>query len=393
MALPLTGYRVLDLGRLFNGPYAGFLLAMAGAEVIKVEPPQGDTMRKRARDGDYPFRAMNGCKRGIVLNLKTERGRKLLLDMAKHADVVLENYAPSFLPGIGLPPEAFLEANPRLVYASGSGFGRTGPYRDYIALDLTIQAMGGMMATTGEKGGAPLKSGVPVVDILSGVHLYAGIVTGLLERERTGRGRIVETSMLESLFPALLPAAGHIYASGVPPERTGNRHVADSYVPFDTFRAADGWIAMVCATDDHWAKLTVAMGRPDLTADDGLKALHGRVARIDDVTEAIAAWTATRNRDELAALCQQQGVPSAPVRDIAEVLTDPHLHERGFLTPTDTPSGRVSLPNSAIRYHGDAQRTLTPPPELGEHSAAVLAELCNLDPQAIAALMRDGIVA
>ncbi len=363
--LPLKGFRVLNLGRLFNGPYAGFMLAMAGAEVIKVEPPQGDQMRKRARDGDYPFRAVNGWKKGISLNLKTARGRELLLEMATQVDVVLENYAPAFLPGVGLPPEAFLEANPRLVYASGSGYGRTGPYRDIVALDLTVQAVGGMMSTTGEMDGRPLKAGAPIIDIISGTHLYAGIVTALVERERTGLGRIVESSMMESMFASLLPAGGHVYKSKHPPRRTGNRHVADSYVPFDTFEASDGWIAIVCATDDHWLKLTHAMQRPDLEADAELQTLLGRVRRIEELTAAINGWASQKSRAELMQILQAHSVPVGPVREVQEILDDPHLHERGFLTYTLTETGRVALPNSAVRYHSSDLRPLTPPARSG----------------------------
>ena len=202
--LPLTGIRVLDLGHVFQGPYATFLMAMAGAEVIKIEPPHGDMSRKRGRDGDYPFRALNGCKRGVVLNLKSEKGRELLIEMAKSADVLVENFAPAVMPRLGLGADVLLKANPRLIYASASGFGSTGPYADKLALDLTIQAMSGMMSTTGEKGGRPLKAGVPVADFMSGAHLYGAIVTALFERERTGRGRALEVSMLESLYATLL---------------------------------------------------------------------------------------------------------------------------------------------------------------------------------------------
>ena len=238
--LPLTGIRVLDLGHVFQGPYATFLMAMAGAEVIKVEPPQGDMSRRRGRDGDYPFRALNNTKRGVVLNLKTSRGRELLIEMARKADVLVENFAPSVMPKLGLGTDVLLEANPRLIYASASGFGRTGPYKDKLALDLTIQAMSGMMSATGEKGGRPLKAGVPVADFMSGAHLYGAIVSALFERERTGRGRAIEVSMLESMYATQLPGAGHAYTSNAVPQRSGNRHVADSYVPFDTFETSDG---------------------------------------------------------------------------------------------------------------------------------------------------------
>jgi CoA:oxalate CoA-transferase len=390
--LPLTGVRVLDLGHVFQGPYATFLMAMAGAEVIKIEPPRGDMMRKRARDGDYPFRALNGCKRSIVLNLKTARGRELLLELSRTADVLVENFAPPVMPRLGLGPDAFLQVNPRLIYASASGFGRTGPYADKLALDLTIQAMSGLMSTTGEKGGRPLKAGVPVADFMSGAHLYGAIVTALYERERTGRGRVLEVSMLESLFATLLPAAGHVYASNTVPQRTGNRHVADSYVPFDTFETADGWMAIVCATDEHWANLTEAMGRPDLRDSEELRRLPGRVARIDEVTAAVADWTATRTRNEISALCDQYHVPAAPLRDLMEVLADPHLHARGFLTDHVTDAVPVALPNSPMRYEGSALRPLTSAPSLGQHTDEVLTELCGLDEAALADLRREGVI-
>jgi len=390
--LPLTGVRVLDLGHVFQGPYATFLMAMAGADIIKIEPPRGDMMRKRARDGDYPFRALNGCKRSIVLNLKTARGRELLLELSRTADVLVENFAPPVMPRLGLGPDAFLQVNPRLIYASASGFGRTGPYADKLALDLTIQAMSGLMSTTGEKGGRPLKAGVPVADFMSGAHLYGAIVTALYEREHTGRGRAIEVSMMESLFAPLLPAAGHAYTSNAVPQRSGNRHVADSYVPFDTFEASDGWVAIVCATDDHWAHLTEAMDRPDLRENASLRHLQGRIAQIDAVTAAVADWTSTRTRKAVSALCDRYHVPAAPLRDVLEVLADPHLHARGFLTDQLTDAGPMALPNSPMRYEGSALRPLTSPPSLDEHTDEVLAELCGLDQTELAALRRAGVI-
>jgi crotonobetainyl-CoA:carnitine CoA-transferase CaiB-like acyl-CoA transferase len=390
--LPLKGIRVLDLGHVFQGPYATFLMAMAGAEVIKIEPPHGDMSRKRGRDGDYPFRALNGCKRGMVLNLKTERGRELLIELARSADVLVENFAPAVMPRLGLGADVLMKANPRLIYASASGFGSTGPYADKLALDLTIQAMSGMMSTTGEKGGRPLKAGVPVADFMSGAHLYGAITTALFERERTGRGRVLEVSMLEALYATLLPSAGHVYASNVVPKRTGNRHVADSYVPFDTFETSDGWVAIVAATDEHWLNLTDAMGRPDLRDDEELRKLAGRIARIDELTDIIGAWAATRTRDEVTALCQNLHVPSAPLRNVMEVLADPHLRARGFLTDHETPAGIVALPNSPMRYAGSALRQLQPPPGLGEHTDEILAELCGLKEAELADLHQRGVV-
>jgi CoA:oxalate CoA-transferase len=390
--LPLTGVRVLDLGHVFQGPYASFLMAMAGADVIKVEPPRGDMSRKRARDGDYPFRALNGCKRGVVLNLKTERGKELLIELGRKADVLVENFVPSVMPRLGLSADVFLEANPRLIYASASGFGSTGPYADKLALDLTIQAMGGLMSTTGELGSRPLKAGVPVADFMSGAHLYGAIVTGLFERERTGRGRHIEVSMLEALFATMLPAVGHAYVSNHVPRRTGNRHVADSYVPFDTFETSDGWVAIVCATDDHWVKLTKAMGRPDLAEDKSLQHLYGRVERIDEITRWVAEWAAKHAREEISALCEEFRIPAAPLRDALEVLSDPQLRARGFLTELPSPNGPVALPNSPMWYEGSDPRPLAAPPALGEHTDDVLSELCGLGAAELAALRRHGVI-
>jgi crotonobetainyl-CoA:carnitine CoA-transferase CaiB-like acyl-CoA transferase len=199
--------------------------------------------------------------------------------------------------------------------------------------------------------------------------------------------------MLETMFAPLLPSAGHAYTSNAVPGRSGNRHVADSYVPFDTFETKDGWIAIVCGTDEHWLKLCDAMERPDLAADASLRTLQGRIARIDDVTAIIAKWTRSRTREHISAVCEEHHVPAAPLKDVMEVLNDPHLKERGFLTDMETEAGTVALPNSPMRYEGSPLRALTAPPALGEHTDDVLRELCGLDSVSIAELNRTGVTA
>ena len=192
---PLAGITVLDLGQIYNGPYCGYLLSMAGARVIKVEPPGGERMRGRGTLVSYPFMMLNGNKETVTLNYEADAGRELLRNLARHADVLLENFAPGTLDRHGVGADALTEINPRLVYAAGTGFGRTGPQRDYRAMDITVQAMTGVMAITGHDGEPPLKAGPALCDILGGVHLYAAITTALVRRERTGRGAVLDVAI------------------------------------------------------------------------------------------------------------------------------------------------------------------------------------------------------
>jgi crotonobetainyl-CoA:carnitine CoA-transferase CaiB-like acyl-CoA transferase len=388
-ALPLEGVRVLDLGQIYQGPYACFLMAMAGADVVKVEPPDGEPTRRRAQvvGASLPMAILNSTKRGMTINLKTEAGRDVLRQLVATADVLLENYAPTVMDRLGVGAEALLEVNPRLIYASGSGFGRSGPSRDELAMDLTIQARSGIMAVTGFDDRPPVKAGPAVCDFLGGAHLYGAVVTALFERERTGRGRVVEVSMLEAAFPALASNLALVHNRGGGGIRTGNRHGALSLAPYNVYPAQDGWVAIICTTEQHWANLVAAMGRADLAGDPRFADHTTRAAAIDDVDEVVATWTAPQTRDEVWAACQANHVPAAPVRDLREVTADAHLRARGFLTEIEHPElGRVTLPNSPIRYTGSSLRPLRPSPFLGEHSDEVLADWLELDADAVAGL-------
>ena len=228
--LPLRGIVVLDFGQVYQGPYATLLMATAGADVIKIEPPNGEPLRRRAPPGKsttFPIAMLNSNKRAITLNLKDERGRKLLFRMADKADVLLENFAPGVMDRLGVGLKVLHEINPRLVYASGTGYGLCGPDRDNLAMDLTIQAVSGLISVTGLPDRPPIKSGPAVVDFLSGIHLYAATVTALYERERTGVGRLVEVAMQEAAYSTLTSQLEAYWRTGEVPPRTGNRsHVA-----------------------------------------------------------------------------------------------------------------------------------------------------------------------
>ncbi|MDP6564707.1 MAG: CoA transferase, partial [Alphaproteobacteria bacterium] len=242
-AYPLDGVTVLDLGQIYAGPYACFLMAMAGAEVIKIEPPHGEPLRRREgiSGGSVPLAMLNANKRGITLNLKHERARELLRRMVGKADVLLENFAPTVMDRLGVGPEALMALNSRLIYASGSGYGRSGPRRDDLAMDLTVQAVGGVMSVTGFPDGPPVKAGPAICDFIAGTHLYGAVVTALFERERTGKGRLVEVAMLDAIFPTMVSNLGMFYGQGdAIPHRTGNRHGGLSVAPYNVYAAKDG---------------------------------------------------------------------------------------------------------------------------------------------------------
>ena len=393
-SLPLDGVTVLDLSQIYNGPYATFLLAMAGARIVKVEPPGGESLRRRGVVGGaaLPFAMLNGCKESLMLDLKTDAGKDVLRQLAMQADVVVENFAPGVMDRLGLGAAALQAANPRLIYAQSSGFGSSGPYRDYPAMDLTVQAMAGVMSITGFPDRPPVKAGPALCDFFAGVHLYGAIVTALYERERTGVGRQVEVAMLDAVYPSLSSSLGMHFGSGgdVPP-RTGNRHGGLAEAPYNVYPASDGYIAIICVGDVHWRSLLTAMGQDDLANDPRFTSLKDRVAHIDAIDALVGAWTAPQNKDALFALLQAHRVPCAPVRNLDEVVNDPHMHARGALQWQDHPElGRIVVPHSPLRFAGTEQRPLEPSRPLGADADAVLAGL-GLPPDAIAALHRDGV--
>ena len=295
---PLQGVKVLDLGQIYNGPYAGFLLAHGGADVVKVEPLGGEALRKRGGLGvPLSFSALNTNKRGSALNLKAERGKSLLIDLAKQADILLENFAPGAMDRLGVGAEVLMAANPRLISASGTGYGLTGPDKDNLAMDLTVQAVGGVMGINGPADGPPLKTGLAICDFLGGVHLYSGIVTALYERSVTGQGRLVEIAMQEALYPALASNVAGMHNNGwKQPERRGNRHPTRGSAPYNVYECADGHIAIFCGTEGHWTNLLDVIGRSELADDPRFATQALRAQHEDGVDAAVAPWLRERSK-------------------------------------------------------------------------------------------------
>lgn len=394
-AAPLDGVLVLDLGQVYNGPYCGWLLAQLGARVIKVESPTGDIVRARTRDprGPYSYLMLNSDKESIVLNLKTEQGREVFLDLAAHADVLIENFSVGVMDRLGLDWETLRRRNPRLVHGSGTAFGLTGPYARLSAMDLTVQAMSGLINATGFADGPPVKSAAAVADFLGAVHLCVGVLAALLERERSGLGQRVESSMHEAALISLCSSISALVdGAGAVPERTGNRHPALSVAPYNVYEAADGFVAINCPSQGHWTALAEAMGQPELVADERFQGPMERTESMGELDEIVEAWTCQQPRNALVAQLSAAQIPCAPVLSLSEVLEDQHLWARGALVTVDDPErGPLQLPTSPVRMHGQSPKgPPRPAPNLGQHTAAVLAEVLGLDETRLAELREVG---
>ena len=396
--LPLAGIRVIDLTRIYSGPYCTFLMAMAGAEVIKVEPPEGESVRSRnARHGaSLPFAMLNANKRLITLNLKDKAGAEILTKLLKTADVLVENFRPGVMDRLGFSKQRLKEINPRLIVAQTSGYGNYGPYRDYPAMDLTVQAVAGIMDATGYPDGPPVKAGAALVDFAAGTHLYASIVTALLSRERTGQALSTEVAMMEAIYPTL--ASNLALAIGTPPDepyiaRTGNRHGGMSLTPYNVYQASDGFVAIICNNERHWQALGKALKRSDWIDDPKYNPLEERVKRMDELDAEINAETRKYTRMQLFELLNKTGAACAPVRTLREVLDDPHLRARGMIHDIDHPEwGKLVVMRSPIHYGGVKQPEYRPSAALGADIKAILGDELKISDDEIAKLRETGVI-
>ncbi|MGA0024298.1 MAG: CaiB/BaiF CoA transferase family protein [Burkholderiales bacterium] len=393
---PLAGITVIDLSHVYNGPYAAFLMALAGAEVIKVEPLTGEHLRSRGDMGgaDYPFAMLNSNKKSVTLNLKTEQGRGLLREMAARADILVENFAPGVMDRLGVGATALRKINPRLIYGSSSGYGKSGPYRDYPAMDLVMQAMCGVMHSTGFPDQPPVKSGAAMCDFSAGIHLYAAVMTALYERERTGRGRVVEVSMQDATYASLASNLGMLHARGdAAPARTGNRHGGLGISPYNAYAAKDGFVVLNAPGDHHFRAILEVMGRADLQDDPRFVSRSARVANFAAVDELIEDWTRTMSKHDIARRMLAAAVPCAPVRDLAEVMNDENMHVRGSLQWVDHPQlGRVVLPHTPLVFEGVKRKLLQPSHVLGADNDAVYGKWLGRSRRELALLRADGVI-
>jgi len=407
MAGPLSHIRVLDLSRVLAGPWAGQNLADLGAEVIKIErPKQGDDSRafgppwvkdgegKDTRESAY-FTSANRGKKSVTLNLSSAQGQQIVRDLAKHADVLIENYKFGDLDRYGLGYKDLSAINPRLIYCSVTGFGQTGPYREHPGYDFMIQGMGGMMSVTGEPdgapGGGPQRAGVPVADIITGMYASIAICAAIAGRAETGRGQHLDLALLDSQIALLAYQNTNFFSTGVPPKRIGNLH--PNIVPYQPFRTADGSVIVACGNDNLYQKLCTMMNRPDLATDARFASNGKRVENRLEMTAVLQEIFSTRSTKEWVAALEQAGVPNGPINDLAQVFEEPQVKARQIKLEMDHPvAGKMPMVASPMRFSDTTIEYTLPPPTLGQHTDEVLRQHLQLDDAAIAKLRSDGIV-
>jgi formyl-CoA transferase len=376
--LPLAGIRVVDLTRVMTGPYCTMMLGDLGADVVKIERPgRGDDTRAWGPpfvDGESVyFLSVNRNKRSVALDLKQEAGRRALWRLFERADVVVENFSPGTMTRLGFGYDAVRTARPAIVYASISGFGQSGPDHDRTAYDLIVQGVSGMMSVTGPVGGPPTKLGIPIADIGAGMFAAFAIVGALFGRERTGEGQYVDTSMLGGQVALLTYQVGIHVTTGDVPVPLGNAHPI--IAPYDTFRAADGYVNIAVGNDAIWARFCRALGLDALIDDPRFASNAGRITNKAALYEVLQATLTALPAATLVARLDAASVPCGPIRDLAEVVADPQTRSQDLFQEVPHPTlGTVTLTGFPYHFFGTPLSIRLPPPLLGQHTAEVLAE-------------------
>ena len=394
----LDGVRVLDLSRMLAGPYGSMLLADQGAEVIKVEEPDGgDPMRAMGPpflpDGESAyFLAINRNKKSVAIDLGQDAGRDVFHDLVRAADVVWENFRPGVMARLGCAYPALAAANPRIIVCSISAYGQEGPYRDWPAFDLALQAMGGAMSLTGEPGRPPARMGLPMGDLAGGIFAAFAVAAALFQRHVTGRGAHLDLSLLDCQVSLLTYLAQYFWTDGRVPGPQGSGH--SSVVPYQALATRDGQLIVAVFAEKFWRGFCIAAGHPEWERDARLATNHARVANRDVLIPLIEAAFATRTTEEWLRRLHTEGVPATPILGVDQVLSDPQVRQRRMVVEMQHPTrGPLPTLGTPVKVDGAMDIAVAAPPRLGEHTEAVLREVLKYPPDRIAALRRARAIA
>ena len=400
---PLEGIRVLDLTRALAGPYCTMMLGDLGADVIKVERPgRGDDSRgwgppfvgesygPYAGESAY-FIAANRNKRSVTVNLKSLEGQEIVRRLASVSDVMVENFRTGVLDKMGLGYDDVHALNPRLVYCSISGYGRTGPYAERPGYDFIIQAESGLMGIIGPEEGTPYRVGVPIIDITSGMFAATAILAALHVRDQTGAGQLVDVSLLDTGVALLANVASNYLVGGAEPRRLGNAH--PNIAPYEAFHARDRWFALAAANERQWTTLCDAVGCPELKDDPRFATNGDRVANRPALLEALNRTFAARDADEWLIVLREAGLPCGPINAIPDVFEHPQAQARGLALEAEHPTaGPVRLTGFPYKLSQTPAEVRQPPPLLGQHTPEVLTELLGYSAEQVAALQEQGAI-
>lgn len=395
MALPLDGVNVLDLTSVLAGPYCSMSLGDMGADVIKIETfPGGDASRRfdpKVNGESYCFAVLNRNKKSLALDLKAPQGKRIFMQLAERADIVLENFRPGVVGKLGIDYRAVREINPAVVYASMSGFGQTGPYSGKGGYDIIAQGMSGIMMMTGEPGGRPAKVGIAMNDIASGVTALSAVLGAYIGRLRSGQGQYIETSLLEAGLAWTPWEFGAYFGSGEVPVATGTRHRRSS--PYQAYRTRDGYVTVGAGNDKLWRRFCLQVCEQPQWLDDGRFATDSaRIDNVDAMQHVIEAIFAGNDTAHWVARLDAAGVPGGPLLRYEEVLNDPHIKARNMVVDIDHPViGPMKTIGLPVKSSGELAAIRQPAPWLGQHSDDVLRAL-GYDDAAVAALHADGVV-
>jgi crotonobetainyl-CoA:carnitine CoA-transferase CaiB-like acyl-CoA transferase len=383
---PLQGIRVLDFTRVLAGPSASLALADLGAEVLKVEPPRGGDETRlfpplRENESHY-FLSVNRGKKSIVVDLKNDAGVAVAKALAAKCDVLVENYLPGVMDRFGLGYDVLSAINPRLIYCAISGYGMTGPLRDRPSFDIVLQAMSGALSVNGEPGRPPTKMGIPLGDLVGGINGPIGILAALYERSITGRGRLIDVSLLDGLMGMLGYLAQLAFFTGVDPTPQGTEH--PYLVPYNVFPAQDGPIVVACLTNSFWERICQALGMQDWIADPRFDTIEMRRDNRQLVNERISELTREKSIADLVEIFTKHQVPHAPILGITDALSQPQAVARGMVVETDHPVlGRVPIVNRSIKFPGSPQPVPDAPPILGQHTDEILRDILGFTSEEI----------